>query len=924
MALCETNLGPDISSSDFGVDGYLPVIRKDSSRHMHGLAVYIRCSLPVARACDFESPSHSYMCFRMTQLATTTFLFFAYRSPSGPDCSILDDISIQMDKALMSCPSAKFVIMGDFNAHHTTWLNSAKTDMAGVRVHNFAITESLTQMVDFETRFPDNPAHTPSCLDLCFASHPDEISSIGPLPQLGKSDHIVLRLSLKLPSASAHESPYHRVSYNYERGKWDAFRDFLRDLPWDGVFSLPADSCATEIAEWLRIGIEEFIPHRRYQVKPHSVPWFSPDCSAAIATRNHHYHCYRSNPSTSNRASFRKARNDCEKVLKAAESRYIESTKSKISDQTLGSKDFWRILNSVLNRGKSSVPPLVSGSQIIQSSKGKAEVFATMFAEHCRLSSAPKFPPYFEPRKSSEDLSETGLDDIQFTPFVISRVLSKLDTASASGPDRIPAIVLKQLAPELSPILSKLFNKCIKESVFPNCWKCASVVPAFKNCGDRTDPTKYRPISLLPIISKVFERVINNKIIGYLESSGLLSDKQYGFRHQRSTADLLTVVTERIYRALDRCGEAKSVALDISKAFDRVWHEGLLKKIHSYGISGKIFSILKAFLSDRKLHVVIDGQQSETHSISSGVPQGSILGPTLFLIYINDLPDELICKLVIYADDTTLYSCLDGKAETEEQRLALSQSLESDLSRISDWGKKWQVTLNSEKTKVLSANRYVNPEATPISMSGTTLEESSSIRLVGLTLSKDLTWNEYISSIAKKASMKVGSLYRARRCLSPEVILHLYKSLIRPCMEYCCHIWAGASVSMLNMLDRIQRRVIYMVGPKLSSNLQSLSHRRNVASLSLFYRYYNGMCSSELSTLVPTKKVFGRPTRLASLSHRFTVEVPFCRTQFYKRSFFPRTACLWNSLPAHCFPERIDLNCFKSRVNRHLLESDLP
>ena len=156
--------------------------------------------------------------------------------------------------------------------------------------------------------------------------------------------------------------------------------------------------------------------------------------------------------------------------------------------------------------------------------------------------------------------------------------------------------------------------------------------------------------------------------------------------------------------------------------------------------------------------------------------------------------------------------------------MALAQSLESDLSRISDWGKKWQVSLNSEKTKVLSANRYVNPEATPISLNGTTLEESSSIRLVGLTVSKDLTWNEYILSVAKKASMKVGSLYRARRCLSPEIILHLYKSLIRPCMEYCCHIWAGASATVLNMLDRIQRRVIYMVGQKLSSNLQSLTH----------------------------------------------------------------------------------------------------
>ena len=477
LALCETNLDPEISSSDFGVEGYLPVIRKDSSRHMHGLAVYIRSSLPLTRACAFESPLHSYMCFRMTQLASTTFLFFVYRSPSSHDCSILDDISVQMDKALMSCPSAKFLIMGDFNAHHSTWLDSAATDVAGVRVRNFSITESLTQMVDFATRYPDNLAHTPSRLDLCFCSHPDEISSIVPRTPLGNSDHVVLQLSLKSPSASIHQSPYHRTSYTYGCGDWDSFRNFLRDLPWEDVFSLSADSCATEIAEWLRIGIEEFIPHRRYQVKPHSVPWYSPDCSAAIATRNHHFHRKRSNPSVSNLASFRRARKDCSKVLKSAKTRYSESTKSKITDQSLGSKDFWRILNSVLNRGKSSIPPLVNGSQIIQSSKGKAELFANMFAENCRLKSAPNLSPNLDPRT---DTDSEVLDSIQFSPFVISRVLSKLDTASASGPDQIPAVVLKQLAPELSPILSKLFNKCIKESVFPESWKCASVVPSFQ------------------------------------------------------------------------------------------------------------------------------------------------------------------------------------------------------------------------------------------------------------------------------------------------------------------------------------------------------------------------------------------------------------------------------------------------------------
>ena len=340
FALCETNLNPGISSSDFGVEGYLPLIRKDSPKHMHGLAVYVRSNLPVARAFAFESTSLSYLCLRMSLLTSTSFLFFVYRSPSTQDCSVLDDISLQMDKILMSCPSAKFCIMGDFNAHHDTWLNSAATDLAGIKTHNFAITESLTQVVDFMTRIPDNPAHASSRLDLCFVSDPGDVFSLVPQPPLGTSDHVILQLRLKNSTLISKESPFHRTSYNYKDGDLDSFRDFLRDVPWNDVFLLPANECAVEIAEWIRLGIDEFIPHRRFQVKPHAAPWFSPECSAAIATRNHHFHRYRRHPNVNNRRLHRKARNNCGRIFRIARTRYMESTKSKISQQKLGSKDF--------------------------------------------------------------------------------------------------------------------------------------------------------------------------------------------------------------------------------------------------------------------------------------------------------------------------------------------------------------------------------------------------------------------------------------------------------------------------------------------------------------------------------------------------------------------------------------------------------
>ena len=186
-------------------------------------------------------------------------------------------------------------------------------------------------------------------------------------------------------------------------------------------------------------------------------------------------------------------------------------------------------------------------------------------------------------------------------------------------------MVLKNCEPELSYILVELFNKCLKESCFPDCWKVSSVVPVFKNVGKRSAAKNYRPVSLLSVVSKVFEKLVNNSIVDRLEKCGLFSDFQHGFRSSRSTADLLTVVSDRIARAFNRSGTTQAVALDISKAFDRVWHAGLLHKLKSYGISGQIFSLISSFLSNRRLRVVLDGKYSQEYPVNAGVLKAPFL-----------------------------------------------------------------------------------------------------------------------------------------------------------------------------------------------------------------------------------------------------------------------------------------------------------
>ena len=490
---------------------------------------------------------------------------------------------------------------------------------------------------------------------------------------------------------------------------------------------------------------------------------------------------YQQNKSSESKIKFRQAINDGKRVLEAAKLACANKTKESITSQKLGSQNFLRIDITKVNL-----------LYLLYSTALRCCIL-NLIKQNCllktflnfNLDDSGTFFPIFPSRTNWK------LHNIFVTHKMVKKVITNLDSSKVSGLDCIqvsgldciPVVVLKNYEPELSCVLAELLSICLKESCFPDCWKVSSVVPVFKNVLERSAAKIYRPVSLRSVVSKVFEKLVNNRIVDHLEKCGLFSDFQYGFRSSQSTADLLIVASDRTARAFNRSGAGQAVALDA----------GLLHKLKSYGSSGQVIGLISSFLSNRRLQVVLDGKSSQEYPVNAGVPQGSILGHSLFLLYINDLPDDVICNIAMYADDTTLHSKY-VQASDLWQQLELASELDSDLGVTVVWGRKWVVDFNAGKTQLVSFDQSNNTGAIDVKMGGSVFEEKSSFKILGLTFSSKLDWGSYMISIAKSGSKKIGALIRSMKFLSPEVALYLYKS----CMEYCCHVWAVLLVATWN------------------------------------------------------------------------------------------------------------------------------
>ena len=863
---------------------------------------------------DLESPSYDVIWLRIPLSTISIFICFIYLSPNLASTQQFFDYLTRCHESIITKhPSSEIIFAGDFNAHHVEWLGSSRTTPRGEQAFDFAALCSLQQLIQQPTRIPDRHDHLPNILDLFLTSNIPQYS-YNILAPIGSSDHNLISVKCKWARPPP-LPPSKRLFWHFDRARWNDLRSFFLDFPWGAscFSSRDVSVIADSVSRVIVAGMESCIPHSTKSNT--SAKWFDGSCSDAVKQRDDAYRAWRQHPDPTSHSNYLLARNRTKGIIRRVKRAFIKRRCADLSDSN-NTKILWSLTKSISsNFSNSLIPPLILPDNSVATSPfEKCLAFSTLFQNNSTLDDSNAPSPPNPPPSSSMPLPIFSIRRVR-------RALLNLDVSKAYGSDGIPPRVLRECAYELSPIINRLFRLIIKTKIFPSSWKHSLVQPIPKS-GDRSNPSNYRPISITCTISKVFEMILNKHFLKHLENNSLLSDHQYGFRRARSTGDLLSYVTSIWSSALRDYGESFVVALDISKAFDRVWHKSLLSKLPSFGFPPSICALLLNYLSNRSISVMVDGSVSPPHSINSGVPQGCVLSPTLFLIFINDLLSLTSNPIHSYADDSTLHSStIFPKPPSINTRLSSRvntlSSLNNDLERIASWGADNLVNFNDQKTQ-FQLITLSNVEDDPfITFKNTIIRPTTTSHILGLTVSSNLSWKPHIQQIAKSASAKLGILFKCRPFFTCEQLLKIYKGLIRPCLEYCSHVWGGSTSTYL--LDRVESKAFRLINaPHLTSQLPSLELRRDVASLSIFYKYYFGRCSEELSYCVPRPKSWGRNTRLASFSHEYCVEVGNTRIDRYDSCFFPYTGNLWNTLPSSVFPSSYNLSSFKCRVYRHL------
>ena len=775
ICVSETKLNDIVDTKKLEIEGFHQPIRRDRQfNNGGGLIVYIKNNICYQRRQDIEYEYIENIWIQINSLKNKFLLGVFYRPP-GTTVDYWDSFETCLEKA--TDQNSDIIVMGDLNHDMNIISNENKLNRI---LHRFNIENMITE----PTRIMDK---SQTCLDLILTNHSSIIMNTEVLPPFC-SDHCTVTTEVAFKTYTEHA--YKTKFWKYEQADKQAIHNKFNSVDWSFINNMDnIDVINDQFHTILLDTAEQCIPCINYTKRPGDKPWMNCNIRKQIRQRNRLYNKAKQTKSTTHLDNYKHKRNEVVNLIREAKTQYIQKLQENLADPKTPIKQWYKIANEISSlKNKTNPPPPLKNNQSFDIHPvDKANTLNKHFANISKIENPPPLPEEIRPNFS--------LDNITITEQDVKDQLHALNTSKPSGPDEIAPKLLKTLGTELIKPLTLLFNKSISLGQVPSQWKMANISAIFKGKGDNQDPSNYRPISITSCIGKMLEKIIFKYLYNYLDSFQILTKFQSGFRPKDSTVNQLLEIYHTIIENLDKKKEIKFIFCDISKAFDKVWHDGLLYKLKKYGIDGNLFTWFESYLSNRKQRVINEGQKSTWEDTQAGVPQGSVLGPYLFLLYVNDIVENVKCNIRLFADDTSLFTVIENA-----DSITL---LDEDLYNIAKWSDQWCIILNPSKTKSMTFTRLDN-QWPNVKFNATEIPDEPHHTHLGLTLSSDATWKEHINRIYEKASYRLNILRMLKYDMDRKSLSRFFTSYIRPILEYGNIIWDNCSDQESKLLESIQ------------------------------------------------------------------------------------------------------------------------
>ena len=893
FTISETWLDSSVNNESIHIPGYT-LYRQDRGPHKPGggLCVYIKKNYKVSSLENVSSVSDNNFQQLWLKVQSRCYKSFVictvYRPPSTP-LNFIDDLANSLIESLLS--GLDVIILGDLNC------NLLQDNAESRALNDFCSTFNLTQLINQPTRATENGE---SLIDVVMTTNEKLIASNDVLMST-ISDHNLVYISLKLKKPRI--KPCYVTIRSYTNYSAD---NFLRDLSYAPFHIISLfDDFNDQVDVFNELFLEvlsQHAPVKRVKIRSKPNPFITPEIRQLMRTRDQWRKLAGKTNDPFHWNGYRFFRQEVKREIRVAEKVHV---RTQILDSNGNSNSIWKIINRCLPRKQqdsfmASEDPTGLANELNDFFISVGSITAQKARDlslHHGLNVNLDVPT---PLHISTDVSPELFVLHQVTENQVERVIRSLPSNKAPGMDKISSRILKDSLPSTLTTITHIVNNSFVTNTFARAWKTAEVTPILK-CGNPDVPNNYRPISLLPIVSKVTERLVHGQLMEHLIRNNKLAAHQSGNRKLHSTETALLYVTDQLLQAMDNKKVSIMVLLDMSKAFDSIRHDILLSKLQNLDFSQGALNWFQSYLSNRQQCVRIGDAVSKVLPLEFGVPQGSILGPVLFTIYVNDLlsvPKR--CLSASYVDDCKLYLSF-SPAELPTSILALNE----DLTRISQWCCKNSLLINPDKTKVLAVGlpqllkklssfsiTLFDKEITPVPV----------VKDLGVLLDTHLSYNQHITEIASKCLFKLYQINRIKHLLDRKTLLLVINSFVFSKLQYCSTVWSNTSSSNIDKLQKVQNfagRIILGLRKydHISDGLRSLKwlpirEKLILNDATMMHKCINKLVPDYLADMFKSRsQVHNRQTRSSG-----ALDIPLCRLSTGQRSFAFRGAKLWNSL----------------------------